>query len=95
MCAVNKKPGKVQLGRIFVTPRALKKVDPLDVLRAIKRHESGDWGNLKQHDRKANDMALECGRRVLSRYKSSNGTTFWIITEYDRSATTVMLPNDY
>jgi len=55
----------------------------------------GLWGDLSDNDRVANDMAVEHGGRILSAYGSTNGIRFWIITEADRSATTVLLPDDY
>ena len=55
----------------------------------------GDWGELCDEDRVANDQALIQEARVMSVYTSSAGVTFWIITEWDRSVTTVLLPEDY
>ena len=54
-----------------------------------------DWGNLCEADRKQNDWALKNGERLLSSYRASNGTKFWIITEWDRSYTTILLPSEY
>lgn len=55
---------------------------------------AGDWGNLCEEDRLANERALREGERLLSAYETAGGVTFWIITERDRSATTVLLPED-
>jgi len=61
----------------------------------VARHANADWGNLTDDDWLENDRALESGRRLLSAYQDRNGTPFWVITEADRSATTVLLPDDY
>jgi hypothetical protein len=91
--AANPTP-KVPLGRIVATPQALEFLSQEDILSGIRRHEAGDWGELPEQDRQANDRALIEGTRILSVYPS-NGVRFWIITEADRSATTVLLPEDY
>jgi hypothetical protein len=85
----------LRLGRTLATPNALRSLPAEDIERALRRHASGDWGTLDEHDRRANNEALRFGARVLSVYVASNGTKFWIITEADRSATTVLLPEDY
>ena len=84
-----------RLGRIVATPNALEELSQQDVLSAIKRHQAGDWGELDEHDRQANDRALTDGTRLFSVYRSVSGMRFWVITEADRSATTVLLPEDY
>jgi hypothetical protein len=85
----------LRLGRIVATPNALRSITQEDILTGIQRHQSGDWGDLGDDDRAANDGALADGRRILSAYNAANGTRFWIITEADRSVTTVLLPQDY
>ena len=84
-----------QLGRIVATPNALRNVTHDDIIRAIQRHQVGDWGDVDQDDWHENELSLEKGFRLLSAYHAKNGTKFWIITEADRSATTVLLPEDY
>ena len=59
------------------------------------RHANGDWGELDEHDRQANKYALEHGLRVLSAYTLRTGKKIWIITETDRSITTILLPRGY
>ena len=86
---------KVPLSQIVATPAALGAVSQPDIVAALRRHASGDWGEIDAHDRAANDDALKSGERILSVYRSGTGTTFWVITEADRSATTVLLPDDY
>jgi hypothetical protein len=65
------------------------------MMQALRRHARGDWGDLDDEDRQANERALQDGARLLSTYVASNGTKFWIIPEADRSATTVLLPDEY
>ena len=86
---------KVPLGRTVATPAALAAVSPLDIAAALRRHASCDWGEVDPDDRAANDDAVRSGERLLSVYLTASGTTFWVLTEADRSATTVLLPDDY
>ena len=65
------------------------------VLAGLRRHARGDWGDLEEEDREANDGALASGERLLSAYSADDGTKFWVITEWDRSATTVLFPEEY
>jgi hypothetical protein len=66
-----------------------------DILTGLQRHQAGDWGDMDEDDRQANNCALTDGSRLFSVYHSANGVKFWIITEADRSVTTVLLPEDY
>ena len=84
-----------RLGRIVSTPNALQPLAKEDILKGIQRHQAGDWGDLKTGNREANDRALAQGGRIVSAYNAHNGTRFWVITEADRSATTILLPEDY
>jgi len=86
---------KVPLGRIVATPAALGAVSQPDIVAALRRYAVGDWGDTTPDDRAANDDALESNERILSVYRSANGTTLWVLTEADRSVTTVLLPDDY
>lgn len=83
------------LGRVLITPNAQQSLHHPDVIASIARHERGDWGELDDDDKRENDRSLEQGFRLLSAYTDSGGVKFWIITEADRSATTVLLPEDY
>ena len=85
----------LQLGRVVITPNALGQLTPADVQLGLQRHQAGDWGDLGEEDWKENDNALRTGLRLLSSYRSTGGVTYWIITEADRSATTLLLPDDY
>ena len=86
---------KFQIGQVVITPAALQAVHTEDVVTAMRRHVTGDWGELDEHDRAENELSLKEGFRLLSAYTAGNGTKFWIITEADRSVTTVLLPSDY
>ena len=59
------------------------------------RHANGDWGDVCKEDWKSNDEALKNGLRLLSEYKLPDDRRIWIITEWDRSATTLLFPEDY
>ena len=84
-----------ELGDIRFTPGVVKKFTQEEALIALSRHVVGDWGNVGQQDWKENDRSVECGLRILSSYTGSGSATYWIITEADRSATTVLLPEEY
>ena len=83
------------LGRTVITRGALDALQNEEVLAAIARHARGDWGEVCKEDWQANDDALQSGARLLSAYQTTEGRKFWIITEADRSATTVLLPEEY
>ena len=84
-------------GQIVATPGALAALEESgespDVF--LKRHLTGDWGEVDDHDRRENELSVVQGFRLLSAYTRSNGTKLWIITEADRSATTLLLPSEY
>ena len=86
---------KFSLGQIVATPNALAHVSNGEIQNALSRHIRGDWGNLDEEDKQANEDALKQGSRLLSSYLTSQNVKFWIITEADRSVTTVLLPEDY
>ena len=65
------------------------------MVEALRRHQSGDWGDVCDEDRATNEKALELGMRLLSVYHSKRGEKFWIITEADRSSTTLLMREDY
>jgi hypothetical protein len=83
------------LGQMVITTNAQRQIPMVDVEAALERHTNGDWGTLTADDWRANDEAVNNASRILSSYKSSTGIKFWIITEWDRSITTVLLPEDY
>ena len=87
---------KFLLGTITFTPNALDKADEneVDLLSLLKRHANGDWGDLSDDDKKENEFSVKQGYRIFSAYVIK-GVKFWIITEADRSATTILMPEDY
>jgi hypothetical protein len=86
---------KFSLGQVVATAAAVEALSQEDIMRALSRHICGDWGEVCDEDRASNEEALINGLRLLSEYLAANGTKFWIITEHDRSITTVLLPSDY
>jgi hypothetical protein len=88
-------PAKFPLGHVVITAIAKATLNPADIQPALARHHSGDWGDLDEHDRRANEASLTEGLRLLSSYTDRQGVKFWIITEADRSTTTILLPEDY
>lgn len=86
---------KFKIGHLLITPGALKLVPPDVVRKSVLRHATGDWGEVGEEDATLNDWSLENGGCLLSAYQISSGETFWIITEADRLATTVLLPSEY
>jgi hypothetical protein len=88
-------PAGFPIGQLLITPGAMRQLCHGDVFVALRRHTRGDWGDVCLEDQAANNLALREGTRLLSSYRSSKGVKFWIITEADRSATTVLLPEDY
>ena len=82
-------------GRMMITRNAKDMLPRSEVNAAIDRHLHGDWGDICKSDRQVNEKALKDGGRLLSVYHTRDGVIFWIITEADYSATTVLLPSDY
>jgi hypothetical protein len=83
------------LGQTVITPGAVAILTTTDVLKALARHAAGDWGDVCDEDRLSNAEALRTGARLLSAYRNCEGAKFWIITEADRSVTTILLPEEY
>jgi hypothetical protein len=81
------------LGRILATPGALDL--GVNFYPYLHRHQYGDWGDLEAEDKAENDYSVKNGLRILSAYQTPNGTKFWIISEADRSVTTILLPEEY
>lgn len=85
----------IPTGHLVATPGVLGAIPKPELLAAFRRHMGNDWGDVCEADWKQNDWALKNGERLLSSYKSKNGVKFWIITEWDRSYTTILLPSEY
>lgn len=83
------------LGNITITRNALSILDRESVRDALIRFAEGEWGDVDEDEWEMNDLSAKLGGRLLGSYEDVNGTKFWIITEADRSATTVLLPEDY
>lgn len=85
---------RVPLGKVYVTPGAVALEVDLQVF--LTRHLCGDWGEeLSVQDRLANERDLIQGGMLLSSYRTANGDKLWIVTEWDRSRTTILLPVEY
>jgi len=88
---------KFPLGQVVGTPGALGALERTGESEVdfLARHASADWGELDEEDKAANDYDLENGGRLLSAYRLNDGSKLWIITEFDRSYTTLLLPQEY
>ena len=64
-------------------------------MSSLTRHRRGDWGNLSDEDKQENKLSLKAGYRLLSAYEAEGLPKIWIITEADRSATTLLYPDEY
>ena len=97
------KNSKFNLGKIVITPGAISALakSNQDPKTFLERHQSGDWGDLCEEDKQSNDEALanegqpEKQQRVMSSYKTGAGEVIWIISEHNRSSTTLLLPDEY
>lgn len=85
------------LGQLRITPGALDAISKAgqSPLELVDRHQRGDWGDVCEADRKQNDLSVRNGFRVFSSYHTESDWKIWVITEADRSATTVLLPSEY
>ncbi len=90
-------PLRVPLGRLTATPKALEllKDQGINPVTLLSRHHRGDWGDLDADDWQRNDQSLLHGYRVVSNYQITPHEAIWIITEADRSVTTILHPEDY
>lgn len=88
---------KFSLGQVVATPGALEAMTESGQTADffLNRHVSGDWGIVDAEDCQANDQALVEGTRLLSAYSTLKGVKLWVLTEHDRSVTTILLPSDY
>jgi len=88
---------KFPLGRIVATPGTLEALQDAgqDPMEFLQRHQAGDWGDLCEADKQENEFSLKNGYRLLSAYTTTNNVKVWLITEADRSATTLLRPGEY
>ncbi len=84
-------------GQIVATPGALALLEQANKspLELLSRHFRGDWGDLCQDDKAENELSLRYGFRLMSSYQVTDTEKLWIITEADRSVTTLLLPAEY
>ncbi len=85
------------LGKLVATPGAVAAFSREFLADCLARHSVGDWGDVGGEDSDSNDRSTELfqGGMILSSYKSESGVELWIITEWDRSVTTFLLPGEY
>jgi hypothetical protein len=86
--------GGFSLGQLVVTRNTAGRLTPEEIAEGVARHARGDWGDVSPEDAAENDLSLREGFRLLSAYGRGQ-RRFWVITEADRSLTTVLLPEDY
>lgn len=104
-CRVAETKPLFELGQVVATPGAIDALARTDehAAKYLARHLSGDWGDLGDEDKALNDRSVAnpkdrhgfCTGRIFSAYRLSDGTKIWVITEDDRSATTILLPEEY
>ncbi|MBT1536039.1 hypothetical protein B7R78_0002405 [Ralstonia solanacearum] len=90
-------PPRLRLGQLLATPAAAAALTEsgVSIFTLLNRHARGDWGDLSEEDHRQNNLAAIAGQRVLSSYELPNGRKVWVLTEWDRSVTTILLPEDY
>jgi len=86
---------KLELGTLAISPGVKRLLVASDVQRGLARHQRGDWGNVCEEDAALNDEAIRLGTRVMSVYAAHESGSFWVITEADRSVTSLLLPEEY
>ncbi|MCG3209298.1 MAG: hypothetical protein FOGNACKC_02919 [Anaerolineae bacterium] len=88
---------RFSLGQTVATPGALQALDEAQetAMELLARHHNGDWGDVPPEDAALNEHSLKAGLRLLSAYTLSTREKVWIITEADRSVTTILLPDEY
>jgi hypothetical protein len=89
------KSSRFPLSEICVTANILSKVEPEDIMSALGRHMKADWGELDKDGRTENEQRLNNGGPLASIFRSARGVEFYILTEADRSVTTILLPEEY
>lgn len=85
----------LSLGKVVITPAARFMLHIPDIINCLERHQALDFGDISEADKETNLEALKSRGQIHSAYNDRNGTRFWIITEHDRSATTILLPSEY
>ena len=87
----------IELGGTYATPGVVAALDEAGQTPAefLSRHVAGDWGEVGPEDWAENELSVREGFRILSAYRLNTGVKIWVITEADRSVTTILLPEDY
>ena len=85
---------RLEVGRVVTTSAVARSLSPFEIFELVGRHVRGDWGTLGEEDMQANRVAIREGERVLSRYRTCVQDVY-VITEYDRSVTTVLFVDEY
>ena len=83
------------MGQTVITANAQAQLPAHEVLASLQRHHRRDWGDVGREDWQENELSLAKGFRLFSVYHTADGVKFWIITEADRSVTTILMPEDY
>jgi hypothetical protein len=85
------------LGRLFLTPGVIEALEEAgqEPFEFLRRHQSGDWGDLGSEDKRENEFSVTRALRILSKYHTVKGEALYVITEADRSSTTLLLPSEY
>jgi hypothetical protein len=88
---------KFLLGQLVATPGALDALSQAnqDPVELLSRHQHGDWGELSAEDQRENEFSILNSLRILSAYTLTTSVKVWVITEADRSVTTILLPEEY
>lgn len=93
----NKQPPLFPLGQVVATPGALEALGEAGQTpwALLQRHQAGDWGEVPPEDQQENEFSVQHGLRLLSAYTLTTGVKLWLITEADRSYTTLLRPEEY
>jgi hypothetical protein len=88
---------RFNLGQVLATPGALEALtdNGQDAMEFLYRHQRGEWGCLSDDDKRENEFSVDKQLRIFSAYKLNDDTKIWVITEADRSSTTILLPSEY
>ena len=92
-----RQPPLFPLGQIVATPGAFEALAEAGQTpwKLLQRHQTGDWGEAPPEDQQENDFSVQHDLRILSAYTLTTGVKLWLITEWDRSYTTLLLPSEY
>jgi len=97
MTGMNRLLPRLLLGRIVATPGALRALEQANQnpFEFLARHQTGDWGELCEDDKRENEFSVRNDFRIVSAYRTRTDVKIWVITEADRSVTTLLLPHEY